>query len=149
MTEVSERKHGSIGEPGGYAEFVRFYARQARLLDQGDTEGWALTFARDGVFRSPGRPAPVTGRKHIQDAVRPMADDLATGRIVRRHWAGMLEVELQPDGSAHALSYAQVVETPRGGESVLRRIGTCTDILIREDGRWVVQDRTVSRDDQR
>ncbi len=147
MTEVSERKLDSPGEPGMYEELVRFYARQMRLLDAGDAEGWALTFARDGVFRSPVRPAPVTGREQIRDGARATAADLAGRQIVRRHWIGMLEVEARADGSAHALSYAQVIETPKGGQPALRMSNTCDDVLIREDGRWVVQDRTIIRDD--
>lgn len=149
MTEITERDKDRLADADGYEEFVQFYARQARLLDRGDAAGWALTFATDGVFRSPGRPEPVRGRDHIEAAVRPIADEVASGRIVRRHWAGMLEVEPQPDGSVHALSYALVVETQPGGGPVLRRIGTCADVLIRENGGWAVRDRTVARDDKR
>lgn len=140
MTEVSSHS---------YAEFMRFYVLQARLLDEGDAAGWALTFGRDAVFRSPGRPAPVTGRASIQDAVGPMVADLASGQVARRHWVGMLEVEPQPDGSVRTVSYSQVVQTPRGGTPALARAGTCADTLVREDGRWVVADRTVTRDDRR
>jgi hypothetical protein len=149
MTEVSEGKQDSLAESGTHEELVRFYARQMRLLDEGDAEGWALTFAHDGVFRSPARPAPVAGREHIRAGASATVADLASRQIVRRHWVGMLEVELRPDGSAHALSYAQVIETPRGGQAVLRMSSTCDDTLVREDGRWVVQDRTIIRDDLR
>jgi 3-phenylpropionate/cinnamic acid dioxygenase small subunit len=150
MTEVSERKSDSFQKSDAYEEYgeiAQFYARQMRLLDEGDAEGWALTFADDGVFRSPARPAPVTGRANIRDGARATVEDLAARKIVRRHWMGMLEVERQPDGSAHALSYAQVIETPRGGQPALRMTSTCADILVREDGRWVVRDRTITRDD--
>lgn len=136
-------------ETDAYTEIERFYARQMRLLDEGDADGWAQTFARDGVFRSPVRPAPVTGRASIRDAARATMDDLSARQIVRRHWMGMLQVEPRPDGSAYANSYAQVIETPRGGQPALRMSTTCADILVRDGGQWVVQERTVTRDDLR
>lgn len=132
-----------------YIEIARFYARQMRLLDEGNADGWAQTFARDGVFRSPTRPGPITGRAGIRDAARAAVDDLAARQTVRRHWIGMLEVEPRPDGSAYAHSYAQVIETPQGGQSALCMLTTCADVLVREGGRWVVQDRTVTRDGPR
>jgi len=149
MTEVSERNPDLLAEQAAYAEIVRFYARQMRLLDEGDANGWAQTFARGGVFRSPVRPAPVTGREQIRDGARAAAADLADRQITRRHWVGMLEAEPQSDGSMRAVSYAQVIETPRGGQPALTMSVTCDDILIREGGRWVVQDRTIIRDDLR
>lgn len=149
MTEVSEPELGSLSQAQEYAEFVQFYARQMRLLDEGDAEGWAQTFASEGVFRSPARPVPVSGRAQIRAGARATADDLAARHIVRRHWMGMLQVEPQPDGSVRALNYAQVIETPRGGQPTLSMFSTCADVLVREDGRWVVADRTITRDDRR
>lgn len=153
MTEAPQRRSDSFAavdtraEDGDvYIEIARFYARQMRLLDEGDADGWAQTFARDGVFRSPMRSEPIIGRAGIRDAARATVDDLSARQIVRRHWIGMLEVAPRPDGSAYAHSYSQVIETPRGGQPALRMLTTCADVLVCEGGRWVVQDRTVTRD---
>ncbi|MFG3496469.1 nuclear transport factor 2 family protein [Streptomyces sp. NPDC047928] len=51
-----------------------------------------------------------------------------------------------PADEVVARSYALVLETPRGGDPVVRRSTVCTDTLVRADGVWRVRHRRVTRD---
>ncbi|MFE2672111.1 hypothetical protein [Streptomyces mirabilis] len=46
-------------------------------------------------------------------------------------------------------SYTTVYASPRGGESRVHRVCTCTDVLVRQGGRLLVRTREVARDDLR
>lgn len=137
--------------PGGlaelYAEIQQFYARQMRLLDDGEAEAWAETFAEDGVFAANAHPEPFTGRAAIAAGARRATDDFAARGIRRRHWLGMLSLEPKDEHTVLVHSYAQVIETPRAGRPVLRASTGCADLLVRRDGRWLVLDRRIHRDD--
>ncbi|MER6141206.1 nuclear transport factor 2 family protein [Streptomyces sparsogenes] len=141
---------GPVG-PGGlaelYAEIQQFYAHQMRLLDDGEAEAWAETFAEDGVFAANAHPEPFTGRAAIAAGARRATDDFAARGIRRRHWLGMLSLEPKDEHTVLVRSYAQVIETPRAGQSILRASTGCADLLVRRDGRWLVLDRRVHRDD--
>jgi len=134
---------------------TRLYARQSRLIDEGDAEGWAATFTADGVFASPSYPEPVAGTAAL---VGFAADFRASGERTRtrlRHVVTNVDVLPAPGAAgdpdrvvAHA--YLQIVATPAGEESRLVRLTTITDDLVREGaGRgWRVARRRVRRDDQ-
>lgn len=129
-----------------HSEIQLFYARQMQLLDAGDFDAWAMTFAVDGVFAANAYPAPVTGRDNIAAAAQEATVALAKQGLQRRHWLGMLSAE--SDGSiARVTCYALVIETPRGGVPSLRHSTVCTDELGRAGGEWVVRKRHVHRDD--
>ncbi|MDT0549858.1 MULTISPECIES: nuclear transport factor 2 family protein [Streptomyces] len=129
------------------AEIQQFYARQMQLLDDGEAEAWAETFAEDGVFAANAHPEPFTGRPAIAAGARRATDDFAARGIRRRHWLGMLSLEPKDEHTVFVRSYAQVIETARGGQSALRASTTCADLLVRRDGRWLVLDRRIHRDD--
>ncbi|MES4905962.1 MULTISPECIES: nuclear transport factor 2 family protein [unclassified Streptomyces] len=130
-----------------YAEIQQFYAHQMRLLDDGEAEAWAETFAEDGVFAANAHPEPFSGRAAIAAGARQATDDFAARGVRRRHWLGMLSLEPKDENTVFVRSYAQVLETPRAGQPVLRASTTCADLLVRRDGRWLVLDRRVHRDD--
>ncbi|GAA2248292.1 hypothetical protein GCM10010145_14430 [Streptomyces ruber] len=130
-------------DPAVHLQIQRFYARQMQLLDDGRAEDWARTFADDGVFEVGGEA--VRGATDIARAARRTADRFAADGITRRHWIGMLTVAGKGD-EVTARSYAAVLETPRGGEPVLRRSTVCSDILVRVADEWRVRHRVVTRD---
>ncbi|MFI0982665.1 nuclear transport factor 2 family protein [Streptomyces sp. NPDC021093] len=144
VTEVSP---SGIGSAGLYQEIQQFYATQMQLLDTGRAEEWAATFTQEGVFDANAFPQPVAGRSAISAAVRKACDDYAARGIQRRHWLGMLALEENGTGEVVANSYAQVLETPRGGRPELRASTSCRDVLVREAGRWLVKHRQIHRDD--
>jgi 3-phenylpropionate/cinnamic acid dioxygenase small subunit len=130
-----------------YAEVQQFYSRQMRLLDDGQVDGWAETFTADGVFAANAHPEPAVGRAAITAGARQAHAALTEQGIQRRHWLGMLDVEPQPDGTILARSYALILSTPRGGQAAVHLSCTCDDVIVREEGRLLVRERRVSRDD--
>ncbi|MFD3724744.1 nuclear transport factor 2 family protein [Streptomyces sp. NPDC058671] len=132
-----------------YADIQRFHARQMRLLDSGDAEGWAATFTEDGLFAPPSLPEPVRGRAALAAGVRSAHAELAAAGEVRRHLLTTASVEEpDPDGSVRVHSYVQVVATRRDEAPRLLLMCVCEDVLVVEDGEWRVRERYVSRDDR-
>ncbi|MGW4940913.1 nuclear transport factor 2 family protein [Actinoplanes sp. NPDC004185] len=134
-------------DPLVYQEVQQFYARQMRLLDEGEVDRWAGTFTEDGVFTANAHPHPQQGRAAIKEGAAAAARQMAERGVQRRHWLGMLSVGERPDGSLLAHTYALVVETTRGGSSELRLSCTCDDTLVRVDDELKVRHRQVRRDD--
>jgi hypothetical protein len=132
-----------------HTQVTGFYSRQMRLLDDGDADAWAATFTADGTFTASGHPAPTTGRASLAAAVRASRAELAAAGTVHRHWLGMLSVGQGSDGTVLARSYALVIATQRGGAAVIHRSTTCDDVLLRDGDGFMVQSRSVTRDDLR
>lgn len=132
-----------------HQEVQHFYSRQMHHMDSGDAAEWAATFTEDGVFTANAHPAPTRGRAQIEAGARKTARELAEQGLQRRHWLGMLQVDEDADGRIVARSYALIIETPVGGQAAVRLSCTCDDLLVRVDGRLLVQRREVRRDDIR
>jgi 3-phenylpropionate/cinnamic acid dioxygenase small subunit len=130
-----------------HAQVSDFYSRQMRLLDDGDADAWAATFAENGTFIASGHQAPTSGRADLAAAVRATKAELAAAGIVHRHWLGMITVDRDSDGAVRARCYALVIATQRGGDSVIHRSTTCDDVLVTDNAGFIVQSRSVTRDD--
>jgi acyl carrier protein len=128
-------------------EVAQFYARQMQLLDDGAAELWAQTFTEDGVFATNAGPEPAVTRAAIATAARSTVDSLAAQGLIRRHWLGMLALDIESPEIVRARSYALIFETARGGQATLRLSTTCEDVLVQVDGDWQVRHRLVCRDD--
>jgi SnoaL-like domain len=132
-----------------YHQIQQFYAHQMQLLDEGLVEEWAASFTEDGVFAANAHPEPTRGRTAIRQAAQQTVQDLSAKGLIRRHWLGMVVLGPREDGSVFARSYAQVLETPRGGATVLRMSTVCEDLLCHDGEQWLVRNRQVWRDDLR
>ncbi|GAA1852138.1 hypothetical protein GCM10009836_35220 [Pseudonocardia ailaonensis] len=128
-----------------HADISEFYARQMRLLDEGQADRWADTFTDDAVFGQDGKP-PREGREAIAAGLRGAVARQSASGITRRHWLGMLAADPQPDGDVLTRYYALVVETPAGGGASLHLSTDCTDRLVRLGGGWKVAHRHVTHD---
>ncbi|MCX4457450.1 nuclear transport factor 2 family protein [Streptomyces sp. NBC_01340] len=150
MTAQTETQpYSATGFAALYAEIQQFYARHMHLLDSGATDEWAADFTEDASFSVPTLPAPVSGRDALASAVRRTADANAASGEQHRHWPGVFDIRPQEDGSVVVHSYTTVYASPRGGESRVHRVCTCTDVLVRQGGRLLVRTREVARDDLR
>ncbi|WP_116041454.1 nuclear transport factor 2 family protein [Amycolatopsis palatopharyngis] len=131
-----------------YVEIQQFYATQVQYLDALRFEEFADTFTEDGVFgHVRGAPA-AHGRAGIVAALseyqeRRYGDDPTQ----RRHWFNMLKVMPQDDGSIVTSYYAVVLAT-KPGDPVALPTPSCSvqDVLVRQDGRLLAQEREVSAD---
>jgi hypothetical protein len=148
MTQSVQMSGDSVGNDL-YLQVQRFYARQMHALDAGDADTWAATFTPDGEFAANAAPEPVRGRAAIRQAAHETTRQLAEKGIVRRHWLGMLDVDVRPDGTVGARSYALIVESPRNGRPDVRLSTLCEDVLVPDGDGWLVSRRTVTRDDLR
>ena len=133
---------------GLYLRVAHFYARQMKLLDDGDAEGWAATFTEDGSFATNAYPEHQTvGRTALTAAVRRTRAELTSLGVVHRHWLGMLNVNGQDDGTVSARCYALVIAIPRGGQPTIHRSTTCQDVLVPHGDGYLVRSRLITRDD--
>lgn len=130
-----------------HAEVQQFYAGQFQLLDSGAAEEWADTFTEDGSFAPPTLPRPVRGKAALAAAVREAHAALAEAGEQHRHWLGMTRIDVKDADTLGVRGYALVFATPAGGESRVHRVCVCDDVLVRQDGEWLVRERRVSRDD--
>jgi uncharacterized protein (TIGR02246 family) len=128
-----------------YHEIQQFYARQMQLLDDGDGAAWAETFTEDGVFAQNVKPEPWRGREQIAQRMTAGLARVAERGLTRRHWFGMITGYAE-DGVVHTRYYATVYETPRGGQATVYLSTLCEDVLVRQDGQWLVRHRLVSHD---
>lgn len=128
-------------------EISQFYARHMQLLDDGHPEAWARTFTADATFLAPSMTEPVRGRKGIAAGAHGATWDRAAAREVHRHWVDMTVVRAVDDGF-EATSYVQVLVTERGAAPQLRLSCVMRDRLVREDGRLLVAERRITRDDR-
>jgi len=141
------RDTATTGVRDHYCEIQQFYAEHMQLLDSGAAEEWAATFTEDATFRLPTLAEPVRGRQALAAAVRRTHAELAAAGEVHRHWHGMLNVRAIGDDAYHVRCYALVFATARGGTPRLHRTCVCEDVLVRVDGKLLVRERTVTRDD--
>ena len=59
----------------------------------------------------------------------------------------MTTVEPLAEWVVRALSYVIVIRAPRDGEPFIYRSTTCEDVLVLQDGQWLVRERVIRRDD--
>jgi hypothetical protein len=115
--------------------------------------GW---FVRALVPRRPGAPAgrrasptldaPVHGRAALAANIHRNQDRQERDGTQLRHWIGMLDVDVRPDGTLRTCTYALVYVPPRGGTSTVSRVCVMEDGLVRCCGKWRVRHRVVNRD---
>jgi SnoaL-like domain len=144
----------TVSSPLGlYGAIEQFYARQIRLLGDGEVVGWGETFTQDAVFEQDGRlgqdgtraPRAVwRGRAAIVSAA-----DQARGRqrVVRRYWVGMLTVTSDDAGCVRTGYHGALFNTSRAAGVDLFRSTHGTDLLVRVGDDWLVAHRRIDHDD--
>jgi hypothetical protein len=147
---VTRTEPGTAGMPFErlYVEVQQFYAEHMHYLDAGEADEWAATFTEDGVFAPPSLPEPVRGRAALAEGVRRQAAKLAGLGERHRHCFLMQAVTPLDHDTVQVRSYTQVIATPRDGQPRLDIMCECHDVLVRENGRWRIRERRVTRDDR-
>jgi actinorhodin biosynthesis protein ActVIA len=130
-----------------YVRVRSFLARQARLLDNADPEGFAATFTGDGVLRHASRQDALRGRAAIADATRATAAEHT--QVTHRHWFDQFVIEPGPSADVVLVSY-YALTTLVDRDGAVRLLPSC---LVEDELRWgadgtlLVADRLVIRDD--
>ncbi|MDV6286802.1 nuclear transport factor 2 family protein [Rhodococcus jostii] len=139
---------GTIGNDiETYIQVQTFLARQARLLDAADADGFAATFTTDGVLRHASRHDALQGRTAIAEATAATAG--AHAEATHRHWFDQFVVEPGPTTETVLVSYYALTSlVDRNG--TVRFLPSCLveDELHRDEaGALLVAERLVTRDD--
>lgn len=123
------------------------YGRQSHAIDSGRAAEWAATFTGDGVFDSPSYPEPEVGTAALTAFAQRFSDSAADAQERRRHVITNLAIDRVTDDELTVDCYLQIVATPRGGDTRIVRFTAVHDRVVLRDGRWLIANRTVSRDD--
>ena len=112
-------------------------ARYARTLDSGDLEGYVNNFAADGVLFGAH-----TGHDAIRAYVRTVIDRRAADPNRTRHFVGAPTVD--GDGE-RATVHSYLLWIKEGADSPISEAAEYSDVVVKRDGRWVFQSRTLTR----
>jgi hypothetical protein len=143
-----------------YTEVQAFYARQVRLLGEGDLDRWARTFTEDAVFAQEAErdrvfagnaPPERRGRAAIVAAARGAVAARSQSATVRRYLIGMLTVDPgspgdDGDGSIRTRYCALLLQTGAGAAPEVYLSTTGRDVLVRQGGALRVRHRINSHD---
>jgi hypothetical protein len=116
-------------------EIQELYARYAQTFDLGDAEGWANTFAEDGVFgASQGRTELI---------------EYAKGRFPRygghsRHWNSQLTLTPTTDG-VRGVVYIMLWDVGTRPRTIIAS-GIYRDIIVKTPEGWRFKTRVVEGD---
>lgn len=127
----------------------QLYGRQSFAIDEGNAPGWASTFTSDGEFLSPSYPAPMTGRKALEDFAKAVHAEMARTGAVQRHIITNVTLSQSSEGTWYGRAYLGIIVTHQDGNITLTRHTTIEDRLHVESDQVLVAHRTVYRDDSR
>lgn len=132
--------------PETYVQIMSFYARQMRLLDDLDIDGYVATFTQDGRTVHAHRGESLVGRERMTAASRAALPRYAG--VTPRHWNGPLEIAGVDGGARYVVRYASLVtKTDRAsGAVVFESTFTVEDVLESVDGDLLVSSRTIHQD---
>lgn len=127
-----------------YFEVLTFYARQMRLLDALDVNGYANTFTEDGVTDHAHRDEKVVGRAALVASSRTALPRYAG--VAVRHWNDHYLID-QLGEDTLAVSYRSLVtRTAVDGAVSFEPTFSVQDVLVRVDGELLTKSRTIYRD---
>jgi uncharacterized protein (TIGR02246 family) len=112
----------------------------ATCLDGGDHAGYADLFTEEGELHA--RLGQAKGR----DAIRALLDDRLGGpRKTAFHLVGNPSITVERDRARSNALWAYITHDEQGHPIILQ-LGHYADELVREDGGWKFERRTISRD---
>jgi uncharacterized protein (TIGR02246 family) len=129
------------------AEIDALVARYVTALDTLDADAYAGVFAEDAVFELPGavHRGRAAIRKIVTDLQEARARNDAAGTPSPRlyHVMSNTSIEIVDATNARHQSYAQTVRAAENGQFVVGFMGRYEDVLVKRDGRWLIQSRNL------
>jgi 3-phenylpropionate/cinnamic acid dioxygenase small subunit len=113
------------------------------VTDALDIDGWAACFTSDGVFNG----AMESFRAHAdKDKFAAHARELEASGLPRlRHFLSNIRISVRGE-QAESHCFFLIVATPDDGPSSISMVGEYADRLVKTEGRWLFQERTVTTD---
>ncbi|MBM4258648.1 MAG: nuclear transport factor 2 family protein [Deltaproteobacteria bacterium] len=124
------------------AAIAELIARYNYAIDHNDYQGWANTFAPDGVFQG------VIGRFHAHkelDKFIASVKSLTDKSPNLRHYVTNILPEITGH-EARCTSFLLMTSTTKGGVSTIALAGEYEDRLVKINGQWLFQQRIVRAD---
>jgi uncharacterized protein (TIGR02246 family) len=129
------------------AEIEELVARYVHALDTHDADAYEGVFAEDAVYETP--IATYRGRA----AIRKIVTDLEASRVRNEaegkpsphlyHVMANSTIEILDATNARHRSYAQTVRAAENGQFIVGFMGRYEDVLVKRDGRWLIQTRKL------
>lgn len=116
-------------------------------LDTLDADAYAGVFAEDAVFELPG--AVHRGRAAIRKVVTDLQESRARNGAAGTpspklyHVMANTSIEILDATNARHQSYAQTVRAAENGQFIVGFMGRYEDVLVKRDGRWLIQTRKL------
>ena len=116
-------------------------------LDTLDADAYEGVFAEDAVFELPG--AVHRGRAAIRKVVTDLQESRARNEAAGTpspklyHVMANTSIEILDATNARHRSYAQTVRAAENGQFVVGFMGRYEDVLVKRDGRWLIQTRKL------
>ena len=116
-------------------------------LDTLDADAYEGVFAEDAVFELPG--AVHRGRAAIRKVVTDLQESRARNEAAGTpspklyHVMANTSIEILDATNARHQSYAQTVRAAENGQFIVGFMGRYEDVLVKRDGRWLIQTRKL------
>jgi uncharacterized protein (TIGR02246 family) len=116
----------------------------ARCLDAGDHAAYAELFTEQGELHA--QLGQAKGREAIRALLDArLKDDNAPPRRTAFHQIGNATIEIDGDRATSRVMWAFMTHDDQDYPLILQ-VGHYDDVLVREDGRWRFERRTITRD---
>jgi hypothetical protein len=126
-------------EVADYLEIQRLMYSFNVLFDEGDGDGLAALFTEDGLLDG------ASGACVTQEERRKKVID-SRSRPPHRHFTTNVIIDPDPADPTRASAFACFIYMELGANGIeTRSIGTYTDELVKQDGRWLFQVRRPRR----
>jgi hypothetical protein len=135
MSELSAQDH---------VEIQNLYARYNLCSDEGDAEGYASCFARDGVLELATIGLTVSGYENFLAFKRK--DKAGRKNIYRRHWNGSLLLEKIDENTVRGRCYLLAFNGAPGELPAIADCGVYEDRIVRDGTSWKFARRHLEMD---
>jgi uncharacterized protein (TIGR02246 family) len=125
-----------------YVAIQSLIVKYAHVYDSLDVEGYVSVFTEDAQFSFTGNT--LNGRAQIRDFITKAASRPAAVPATKSyHSISNTMIEFVSDTEAHHRSYWQVVSGPVGGPMSISNMGFYDDVVVKQNGQWLIKQRTI------
>ena len=127
-----------------YAEILNLYAHYNLCSDEGDAEGYASCFTREGELVLEGLGVQLSGRAAFIEFKKKDAG--GRGGRYRRHWNANIHLTRIDKRTIRGRAYLHAYNGVPGEVPQLADVAVYEDTISLEDGEWLFSSRRLSFD---